>query len=156
MSITETEQSERYYRAYQRFMAVALVFVLCLVVYNVVMVFRPASGGIPLGPFLIAAGSFALLLVIQLATLRGRLWNPRDSGARAVYADEWIRANRARAMQAAFCVMLGVQVPMSPVMAYLTPRPEQGVVGMGTMTFLLGLGSFFAAYLYYSRQRRDA
>ena len=44
---------------------------------------------------------------------------------------------------------------MAPVMAYLTPRPEQGVVGMGTMTFLLGLGSFFAAYLYYSRQRSD-
>ena len=155
MSITQTEQSERYYRAYQRWMGVALVYVLSLIVYNAFKIFTPVTDGIPLAPLVITAGAFALLLVVQLATLRGHFWNLRDPGARSVAADEWLRTNRARATLAASWVMFGVQVPMTFVMAYLPPRAEQGVVGMGVMTMLLGLGSFLAAYLYYSRQRRD-
>ena len=155
MGITRTEQSERYYRAYQRWMSVGLVFVLSLIVYNVFKIFTPATGGIPLAPLVITGVFFALLLVVQLATLQGHLWNPKDPGARSVAADEWIRANRARATLVAFWIMFGVQVPMTPVMAYLPPRAEQGVVGMGVMTMLLGLGSVLAAYLYFSRQRRD-
>jgi hypothetical protein len=153
----ERRDSERYYRAYQRHMAVGLIFVVCLIAFNVWRLFgyaspRPALDALPL---LIGAAFLVALLIVHLVTLRGHLWNPRGEGERTVLYDEWTRTNRGRATQVAFWVVLGVQVPMMSVMAYVPSRPEQGVVGMGTLTFLLGLGTFQAAFLYYSRQPSD-
>ncbi len=158
MSDREAKDSERYYRAYRRHMVVSLLFVLTLVAFNVWKIFWPASARPGLGvlyALLIGAGFLALLLIVHLVTLRGHLWNPRGPGERTVLYVEWIRTNRDRATHIAFWVMFGVQVPMMFVMAYVPSRPEQGVVGMGTMTFLLGFGTFLAAFLYYSRQPSD-
>ncbi len=150
------KDSERYYRAYQRHMAAGLVFVVCLVAYNVWRFFEPANTALQsLYSLLIGAAFLIALLIVHLVTLRGHLWNPRGAGERTVLQDEWVGRNRGRATAIAFWVMLGAQVPMTFVMAYVPSRPEQGVVGMGTMTFLLGLGTFLAAFLYYSRQPSD-
>lgn len=158
MTKREGKDSERYYRAYQRHMAVSLLFVVSLVAYNVWKIFGPVSARPPRGdlyPLLIGAGYLVLLLIVHLVTLRGRLWSWRGPGERTVLFDEWTGTNRGRATQIAFWVVLGVQVPMMFVMAYVPSRPEQGVVGMGTLTFLLGLGTFLGAYLFYSRQPSD-
>ncbi len=153
MSEREVKDSERYYLAYRRSMVVGLLFVLCLGGYYLVGLVRPPSAG--LGGLLIVAGYLALTLIVNLVTLRGRVWHARGPGERRVLGDEWIRLNRSRAFQIAFWVMMGVQVPMMFVMAYVPSRPERGVFGMATMTMVLGLLAFFASYLYYSRQPND-
>ena len=156
MTKREAKHSERYYLAYQRSMAVGLVFIVCLgVYYMVAVVLGPDSGRHWPWSLLIAAAYVALLLIVELVTLGGRVWYWRRPAERTVLNDEWTRASRGRAFQTAFWVTLGVQWPMMFVMAYLPSRPERGVVGMGLMTPLIGLGTFFAAYLYYGRQPSD-
>lgn len=148
--------SERYYVVYQRSMAAGLLFVVCMSVYSVLKLLRPASGRPELGDLvgpIIAVAYFVLLLAIQVVTLRGRLWRAREVEAQTILRDEWILANRSRAYRTAFWVMLCAQVPMMFFMAYVPPAPS--VLGMGEMTGMLGLGAFFAAYLYYSRRPSD-
>lgn len=155
MSDREAKDSERYYLAYRRSMVVGLVFVVCLGGYMLVDLFRPASATAGLGGLLIGAGYLAFLLIVNLVTLRGRLWHNRGAGERTVMNDEWTRVNRSRAFQIGFWAMVGVQVPMMFVMAYAPSIPEKGAVGMATMTMLVGLVAFFGSFLYYSRQPRD-
>ena len=156
MSRGEGKDSERYYRTYQRSMAIGLVFIVCLAAYYMVAVVLGPDSGLhrPWG-LLIAAGYIALVLIVELVTLRGRIWYWRRPAEDRVLSDEWIRANRARAFQLAFWVVLGVQWPMMFVMASLPSRSERGVVGMGMMTAMIGVRTFLAAYLYYSRQPSD-
>lgn len=157
VSDREGKDSERYYLTYQRSVVLGLVFVVCLGAYYMLgVVLAPDDSG-PRFPWglLIAAAYVALLLILELVTLRGRLWYWRRPAERTVFNDEWIRANRSRAYQIAFWVVLGVQWPMMFVMADVPSTPVKGVIGMGMMTAMIGLATFLAAYLYYSRQPRD-
>ncbi len=153
MSNPEVKDSERYYRAYQRSMVLGLLFAVCLGGYNVAELSGGGDAG--LGGLLIAAGYLALLLIVLLVTLRGRLWHARGPGERTVLNDEWVRVNRGRAFEIAFWAMIVVQVPLMLFMAVVPSRPEKGIVGMGTMTIVVGLLAFFAAFLYHSRQPSD-
>jgi len=155
VSDREVKDSERYYRTYQRGMVLGLVFVVCLAAYEVVGLFRPASAGWGVGGLLIGAAYLVLLLIVSLVTLGGRVWKARGPSERRVLDDEWIRLSRGRGFEIAFWVMILMQWPMMFFMAYVPSRPERGVVGMGSMTILLGLMAFFASALYYSRQPSD-
>lgn len=148
--------SERYYVVYQRSMVAGLLFVVCLGAYELVKVLRPASGRPEWGDLLglvIVAAYLVLLLVMQLVTLRGRLWRARDPEVQTILRDEWTLANRSRAFQMAFWVMVWAQVPLMFFMAVVPPQPS--VLGMAAMTMALGLGAFFATYLYHSRRPSD-
>lgn len=157
MSESEGKPAERYYLYYRRELVLSLIFMLCLAVYFLVGLFSAAPGRRWLVGLIISACYLVLMLALQLLTLRGRRWRVRDREARTVLGDEWLRASRSRAFQTAFWVMLGAQWPMMFVVAYAPPEPSIGssVVGMGTLTMVLGLGAFVGSYLYYSRQPSD-
>jgi hypothetical protein len=156
MSDAEQNMLERYYVYHKRAMGLTLLMVAGMAIYNVVQVIgtgdRTPLAGLT-GATLILIIYIVSLLTVQLVTLHGRAWRVRDPQAQVILQDEWTQTNLSRARQTAFWTMLLAQWPMMFFMAYVPPEPS--VVGMGILTVTLGIGAYFASYLYFSRQRSD-
>ncbi len=156
MSDAEQKLSERYYVYHKRAMGLTVLMVTGMAVYNLVEVIgtddRTRLAGLT-GATLILIVYIVSLLAVRLVTLGGRAWRVRDREVQAILHDEWMQTNLSRARQTAFWTMLLAQWPMMFFMAYVPPEPS--VVGMGILTVMLGIGAYFASYLYFSRQRSD-
>jgi hypothetical protein len=153
MHASDGKEMDRFYRAYQRVVALSLVFAVCLGAYFLAIVLgylgdREDSVGL-----VIAALYLAGLLALKISASGARLWGRRDPFFRAIFRDEWSWATRNRASRTAFTVTLWLQLPLAALMANATP--ERSVTGMAALTISLGCAAFCGAYLYYGRQPSD-
>jgi len=154
MSESERMEVERYYLAYQRG---ALVCLLCAAVVGVYFL-AVALGGLGRPPagsdaLVLVALFVTLLLAVSFVTLRGRLWRRSDPEARLVLRDDWTRRNWNRACRSGFAVVMWAQVPLAFVMNRMASEPS--FEGMAGLSMTLGIGAFFATYLYVGRQQLD-
>lgn len=146
---------ERYLRFSQRSMVALLLITLILGGLCLAMALRPGdaprwmTSSITLLPIL-----FAIAVVsLQRATLRGDRWDPRSPEVRAVLEDEWRRTSMDRAIRVAFFVVLIAQIPIGLLVA---PLPSlRAVMAMATTTLTLGMATFLALFLFFSRLGQD-
>lgn len=153
MDGSDEKETDRYYRAYQRLMALSLVFVVCagaLFLADVLGYVRGRADevGLTIGTLYLTG-----FLALKLNTSGARLWGRRDPFFRAIFRDEWSWATRNRASRTAFTVTLWVQLPLAIFMANVPPAPS--VIGMAALTMMLGCAAFCGSYLYYGRQPSD-
>jgi hypothetical protein len=154
MRESERKETERYYLTYQRSMLLGLIFVVCLGGTFMVQVFWPGNDGAGLLGALAVSVVYAIaLFAVHRVTLGGRSWRVRDPEVQTVLRDEWTRASRNRAFRVAFLVTFWAQVPLMFIMSYLPPEPS--VPGVAWVTMTLGLATYYASYLYFSRQQND-
>jgi hypothetical protein len=100
-------------------------------------------------PIAIAIG----VVTLQRTTLRGDRWDPKSPEVQAVLQDEWRRASMDRAIRVAFFVILIAQIPIGLLVA---PLPSlRAVMAMATTTLTLGMATFLALFLFFSRQGQD-
>ena len=154
MTEVERNQSERYYRAYQKTAVVCLLFTIAVCGY-----FLAVGSGALDGP---AARAAALVLGVLFAvsfaavptvTLGGRRWRRGDSAAQLVLRDEWTRRNWNRACRIGFGMVVWAQLPLAWLMNRLASA--QSLYVMAGLSMTLGAGAFFASYLYFGRQPHD-
>ena len=152
MSESDWKHSERYYLAYQRGAVVCLLFAVATGAYFLAAVLgtlnsREVFGG--------ATGLVALfvtsLVAVSVVTLRGRLWRRSDPEAQLILRDEWTRRNWNRACRSGFAVVMWAQLPLAFLMERLASKPSFS--GMAGLSMTLGVGAFFATYLYVGRQQ---
>ena len=154
MSETVRNQSERYYLAYQRGAGVCLLFSIATGAHLLAVAFGGLSGGVVRDGALVLISLFVVsLLVVALVTLRGRLWRRSDPEAKLVLRDEWTRRNWSRACRIGFAVVMWAQLPLAYLMIRLAPEPSFS--GMAGLSMTLGMGAFWATYLYLGRQQGD-
>lgn len=154
MGESEGMEVESYYLVYQRGALVCLISAAVAGLYFLAV----ALGGLGRPP----AGSDALvllslfvasLLAVSFVTLRGRLWRRSDPEARLVLRDEWTRRNWNRACRSGFAVVMWAQLPLAFLMNRLASEPS--FEAMAGLSMTLGIGAFFATYLYVGRQQVD-
>jgi len=146
-------RSEKYLRFSRRSMVVTLLLVIAVGAFCVAMAIRPHapmwSRAIPtlwIVAFVLAAG-------LQ-RTLGSERWNLRVPEVRAIVDDEWRRSNMDRARRIAFVVVLGTQVPLGLLLAWLPPL--QAVMAMAAATITLGMATLITLFLYFDRDEHDA
>jgi hypothetical protein len=146
---------ERYLRFSQRSMVALLLITLILGGLCLAMALRPGdaprwvTSSITLLPIVLAIG----IMTLQRSTLRGDRWDPRSPEVRAVLEDEWRRTSMDRAIRVAFFVVLIAQIPIGLLVA---PLPSlRAVMAMATTTLTLGMATFLALFLFFSRQGQD-
>jgi hypothetical protein len=154
MSKPAQQQTERYYRAYQRGAVVGLLLGVVTAGLFVAVLFRLMSPGLTRATALVIMPLFIVtLLGVHFITLRGRLWRPGAAEAQRVLRDEWTRRNWNRACRTGFFVVMWAQVPLAYFVTRLPPEPY--VPAMAQLTMALGVTTFFASYLFHSRQQGD-
>ena len=151
MSESDWKHSERHYLAYQRGAVVCLLFAVATGAYFLAAVLGALRGREAFGG---ATGLVALFVTalagVFLITLRGRLWRRSDPEAQLVLRDEWTRRNWNRACRNGFAVVMWAQLPLAFLMERLASKPSFS--GMAGLSMTLGVGAFFATYLYVGRQ----
>lgn len=151
MSESDWKHSERHYLAYQRGAVVCLLFAVATGAYLLAAVFGALSDWLVSdGAMSIVALFVTALLAVSLVTLRGRLWRRSDPEAQLVLRDEWTRRNWNRACRNGFAAVMWAQLPLAFLMERLAPTPSFS--GMAGLSMTLGVGAFFATYLYVGRQ----
>jgi hypothetical protein len=154
MGESTRHQSESYYLAYQRGAVVCLLFAVATSGYFLAVAFGGLNGRLVFhGPAIIIALFVASLLAVSFTTLRGRLWRRSDPEALLVLRDEWTRRNWSRACRIGFAVVMWVQLPLAFLMNRLASTPSFS--GMAGLSMTLGIGAFWASYLYLGRQPED-
>jgi hypothetical protein len=145
---------ERYHRAYQRGAVVCLLMAMVAGGYLLAVALGAVGGRwVSGGATGVVALFVAALLAVSLATLRGRLWRRGDPAARLVLRDEWTRRNWSRASTTGFAVVMWAQVPLALLLGRYAPGAS--LVGMAGLSMALGMGAFWATYLYLGRQQGD-
>jgi len=146
---------ERYLRFSHR--SLVALFIITLVVGGLCLAMALRPGDTPrwmtslvaLLPIAIAIG----VVTLQRTTLRGDRWDPKSPEVQAVLQDEWRRASMDRAIRVAFFVILIAQIPIGLLVA---PLPSlRAVMAMATTTLTLGMATFLALFLFFSRQGQD-
>lgn len=154
MNKLERQQTERYYVAYQRMALVCLLSAIAAGGFFLATIFGGVGDQRAFdGPMIIIALFVTSLLAVSLVTLRGRLWRRSAPQAQRVLRDEWTRRNRNRAFQIGFAVVIWAQLPLVLLMNRLASEPSY--TGMAGLSMTLGIGAFFASYLYLGRQQGD-
>ncbi len=153
MKGSDRKETDRYYSAYERVVALSLVFALCLSAYFLADVLGYIGDGAGRGGLAIGALYLAGFLALKINASGARVWGRRDPFLRAVFRDEWSWATRNRASRTALTFTLLAQLPLAIFMTKVPPAPS--VLGMAALTMSLGLATFFGAYLYYGRQPSD-
>ncbi len=154
MTGIERDQPERYHRAYQRTALVCLLFAataggFCLAVGSGALRGGPVRGG-ALGLVVLFAAAF---LAVPAVTLGGRRWRRSDPQAQLVLRDEWTRRSWNRACRVAFGAVMWAQLPLAFLLDRLASEPP--LVVMAGLSMTLGVGAFWATYLYVGRQPAD-
>ena len=146
---------ERYLRFSHRSMVALFIITLVVGGLCLTMALRPGdtprwmTSLVALLPTAIAIG----VVTLQRATLRGDRWDPRSPEVQAVLQDEWRRTSMDRAIRVAFFAVLIAQIPIGLLVA---PLPSlRAVMAMATTTLTLGMATFLALFLFFSRQGRD-
>ncbi|HEU4754470.1 MAG TPA: hypothetical protein VFU47_15280 [Armatimonadota bacterium] len=153
MKGSDRTETDRYYRASRRVVALSLAFAVSLSAFFLADVLGYLDGRAGSVGLIIGAIYLASVVALKIKTSGARLWGRRDPLLRAIFRDEWSWATRNRASRTALMATLLLQVPLAIFMANVPPEPS--VVGMGALTMSLGLAAFFGAYLYYGRQPGD-
>ncbi len=151
MSEMKRNQPERYYRAYQRTAVVCLLSAVAMGGFFLTV----GSGALIGGPVRGVALSLVMLFAVAVVavpwiTLGGRRWYPSDPQAQLVLRDEWTRKSWNRACRVGFGAVMWAQLPLAFVLDRLASRPSLSVMAGLSMT--LGIGAFWATYLYVGRQ----
>jgi hypothetical protein len=150
----EQNQPERYYRAYQRTAVVCLLFAVAVGGFFLAVSSGALSGGAAQSGALSLVVLFAVaFLAVPAVTLRGRRWRPSDPQAQLVRRDEWTRRSWNRACRVGFGAVLWAQLPLAFLLDRLASEPSLTLMAGLSMT--LGLGAFWATYLYVGRQPAD-
>ena len=146
---------ERYLRFSHRSMVALFIITLVVGGLCLTMALRPGdtprwmTSLVALLPTAIAIG----VVTLQRATLRGDRWDPRSPEVQAVLQDEWRRTSMDRAIRVAFFTVLIAQIPIGLLVA---PLPSlRAVMAMATTTLTLGMATFLALFLFFSRQGQD-
>lgn len=154
MNEPERQHSERYYVAYQRMAFVCLLSAVAVGGYFLAVVFGELSGRLVSGGAVLVIALFVTsLLAVSLVTLRGGVWRRSAPAAQTILRDEWTHRNRNRAFRTGFAVVMWAQIPLAFLMNRLASEPSFS--GMAGLSMTLGLGAFFATYLYLGRQQGD-
>lgn len=154
MNESGRKESERHYLVYQRLALVCLFSAVAAGVYFVAAASGWLDGRLSRDAILILITLFTISFIgIPFVTLRGRLWRRSDPDAQLILRDEWIRRNRHRAAWIGFVVVMWAQFPLALLMKRLGPEPS--LSGMAGVSMTLGIGVFWAAYLYVGRQQGD-
>ncbi len=153
MAGSDRKETDRYYRAYQRAVALSLIFAVCSGALFLADVLGYIGDGASRGGLIIGALYVTSIVALKINASGARLWGRRDPFLRLIFRDEWSWATRNRASRTALAVTLLAQLPLAIFMANVPPQPS--LVGMGALTISLGLAAFFGAYLYYGRQPSD-
>ena len=153
MTGIERNQPERYYRAYQRTAVVCLLLVVATGGY-----FLAVGSGALTGARQSVALSLVVLfavafLAVPVVTLGGRRWRRSDPHAQVVLRDEWTRRNWNRACRVGFGAVMWAQLPLAFLLDRLASEPS--LLAMAGLSMTLGLGAFWATYLYVGRQPAD-
>jgi hypothetical protein len=150
----EQNQPERYYRAYQRTAVVCLLFAVAVGGFFLAVGSGALSGGAAQSGALSLVVLFAVaFLAVPAVTLRGRRWRPSDPQAQLVRRDEWTRRSWNRACRVGFGAVLWAQLPLAFLLDRLASEPSLTLMAGLSMT--LGLGAFWATYLYVGRLPAD-
>jgi hypothetical protein len=150
----ERNQPERYYRAYQRTAVLCLLFAVAVGGYFLAVGSGALSGSARQSGALSLVVLFAVAFVaVPVVTLRGHRWRPSDPHAQRVLRDEWTRRNWNRACRVGFGAVMWAQLPLAFLLDRLASEPSLSVMAGLSMT--LGLGAFWATYLYVGRQPAD-
>lgn len=154
MTGIERNQPERYYRAYQRAAVVCLLLAVAVGGYFLAVGAGALSGGARASAALGLVVLFAVaLLAVPVVTLRGHRWRRSDPHAQLVLRDEWTRRNWNRACRAGFGAVMWAQLPLAFLLERLAPEPS--LSAMAGLSMTLGVGAFWATYLYVGRQPAD-
>jgi hypothetical protein len=154
MTGIERDRSERYYRAYQRTAVVCLLTAVVVGGYFLAIGSGALRGGAGRNAALSLVVLFAVAFVaVPVVTLWGHRWGPRDPHAQRVMRDEWTRRNWNRACRVGFGAVMWAQLPLAFLLDRLAAEPSLPVMAGLSMT--LGLGAFWATYLYVGRQPAD-
>lgn len=146
---------ERYLRFSHR--SLVALFIIMLVVGGLCLRMALTPGDTPrwmtslvaLLPTAIAIG----VVTLQRTTLRGDRWDSTSPEVQAVLQDEWRRVSMDRAIRVAFFVILIAQIPIGLLVA---PLPSlRAAMAMATTTLTLGMATFLALFLFFSRQGQD-
>ena len=154
MTEIEQNQPERYYRAYQRAAVVCLLFAVAVGGFFLAVGSGALSGGAGERAALSLVVLFAAaFLAVPVVTLRGHRWRPSDPHAQRVRRDEWTRRSWNRACRVGFGAVLWAQLPLAFLLDRLASEPS--LSAMAGLSMTLGLGAFWATYLYVGRQPAD-
>jgi len=154
MSESERMDVERYYLAYQRGALICLVFAVAVGVYFLAVVLGELRGPpAGVGALILIVLFVASLLAVSFVTLQGRRWRPSDPEARLVLRDEWTRRSWNHACRSGFAVVMWAQFPLAFLMSRHASEPS--FAGMAGLSMTLGIGAFWAGYLYVGRQQVD-
>lgn len=150
MTEMQRSQPERYYRAYQRTAVVCLLFAIAVGGFFLAVGSGALSGGPVQAAALSLVGLFAVAFVgVPWVTL-GRRWHQCDPQAQRVLRDEWTRKNWNRACRVGFGTVMWAQLPLAFLLDRLGSQPSLSMMAGLSMT--LGMGAFWATYLYVGRQ----
>jgi len=151
MNEMERSQPERYYQAYQRTAVVCLLFAVAVGGFFVAVGSGALSGGPVQGAALGLVALFAVAFVaVPWVTLGGRPWHRSDPQAQRVLRDEWTRRSWNRACRVGFGAVMWAQLPLAFFLDRLASPPSLSMMAGVSMT--LGMGAFWATYLYVGRQ----